>query len=102
MLHVQYRFVLIMKMNTYTRGLFELKIILIIRENADLTNQLTHPFFGNMYIKNTKTKKKLTQENRSWGLTHPHTSELFSDFLFISNWQDLYADVIHLVSKNQL
>ena len=34
--------------------------------------------------KNTKIQKK-KKTNPSWGLTHPPTSEFFSDFLFFFN-----------------
>ena len=51
-------------------------------------------FFGNIWKheNNTKTQNyKKNNNNPSWGLTHPPTTEFFQDFWIFSTWQNPLA-----------
>ena len=74
------------------RGFVKLKKSQKFEKNSDWPDP-THPplypiffFWGNMFNKKNTTKNRKKQKNStkknnpSWGLTHPPTSEFFSDF----------------------
>ena len=80
---------------SWPRGIVKLKKIRKSEKNSDWPDP-SHPppthffFFWNMYSnKNHHKKHKISnKKNLSWCLTHPSTSEFFSDFLFSLTWQN--------------
>ena len=77
------------KNSVNTKGSCQVKNIPKIREKLGLSRPHTPTrlsifliFFGNMYNEKTKQKNTIFPKKRhpSWGLTHPPTSEFFSDF----------------------
>ena len=79
---------------TSLRGFVKLKNFQKSEKNSDWSDPTQPPpypffyFFGNTWkyennTKNTKFPKKI--KNPSWGLTHPPTSEFFSDFFIFFN-----------------
>ena len=85
------------------RGLVKLKQIQKLEKNSDWTDPIPYPifdFFLNIRKNENNTKKQKNSpknKNPSWGLSHPPTSEFFSDFWIFLTWQNPLAPVLLLV-----